>query len=382
MKIFLDSGAHSIYEQVVKKEGGRDYNYTDSEKFWDYVDRYAEFVKKIEEAVEVYVNVDVIFDADRSWKVQKYLESEHKLNPIPVFHYGEDIKWFKKYMDDYEYFGIGGLGQEISKSSYYRYADELFRYIYDSRTKSLNHMIHGFAMTSPELVLRYPWSTVDSTTWVKFAAYGVIWIPTNRLVSNQVKFRPIPVSTRSKKKTVFGKHFDTLSKSEQNVIRKYLENLGVSIGKSEIKTVKGDEYNLEEDSEMWAGPVYTDGTRDVEVVKELGVSNSWFLRCKVNILSFMLLEKASYEIENYSFTKSLPVLNVNKSLSTFSKNDIQKYSIGTDLYFSTSFSSVHLKPLKSANVDKVLISYYSLDKSKDPVKRFYDFVEELESNES
>ena len=114
--LFLDSGAHSLYtKEVMKKEHVEGYSFYESKEFWDYVDNYAQFVRENKSFLSVYVNVDVIFNPELTWKVQKYLETNHELSPLPVIHYGADLKWVKRYMDDYEYIRFGGLGQEVTK---------------------------------------------------------------------------------------------------------------------------------------------------------------------------------------------------------------------------------------------------------------------------
>jgi hypothetical protein len=156
-KVFVDSGAHSLYTKyVIKKGHSNGYAFYESDTFWNYVDEYAEWLKPRLDKIQVYVNVDVIFNPELTWKVQKYLESEHKLLPLPVVHFNSDMKWLKKYMDDYEYIGIGGVGQEVNVREYVAFGDRVFSFISDDKGMPL-YKIHGFALTSPSLLHRYPW---------------------------------------------------------------------------------------------------------------------------------------------------------------------------------------------------------------------------------
>ncbi|MFH1547658.1 MAG: hypothetical protein ABIC57_04170, partial [bacterium] len=124
--LFMDSGAHSIFNKEfagishVKGEASRlgaHYEYFNSKTFKDYLNKYIEFLHTNKHLCDVYVNLDIIFNAEKSWETQKYMES-CGLKPLPVFHFGEDIKWLKKYMDDYDYIGIGGLGQDVTKEKF------------------------------------------------------------------------------------------------------------------------------------------------------------------------------------------------------------------------------------------------------------------------
>ncbi len=236
-KMFLDSGAHAIYtREVIRKKHKEGYDFYNSQTFWDYVDAYANFIKKYKTAIDWYVNVDAIFQPETSYKVLKYLENTHKLNPMPVVHWGTDIKWLKKYMDDgYTYIGLGGLGQEVTKKWYYNWADNIFRYICPKPTQLPIIRVHGFAMTAYDLLVRYPWRSVDSASWVKAGGFGQILVPHKR--NNKYTFDVSPyslsVSIESPTNDKEGRNYSTLTKLEQRVIREWLEIINIPIGKAD-----------------------------------------------------------------------------------------------------------------------------------------------------
>mgnify|MGYP001766466567 CR=1 FL=1 len=158
MRMFLDSGAHSLFKEYIGTEAVRDFGFYESDKFWEFVDKYAEYIKSNEKLIDTYVNLDVIFNPELSWKVQGYLEKKHKLKPLPVYHAGEDLSWLKKYIERYDYVGIGGLGQSIGKVQWIAsVGDPVFKIICDTKDHLPRVKTHGFAMTSPDLVLAYPW---------------------------------------------------------------------------------------------------------------------------------------------------------------------------------------------------------------------------------
>ena len=188
IKFALDSGAHSLYNikfagkdkdgNIIKGQHARatsDYDFYKTPAFKAYLEKYVQYLHERKNSLEFYVSLDIIFNPKASWEVQKYLES-CGLNPIPVFHYGEDIKWFKKYADKYEYVGIGGLGQDITKQKFIRFCDPLFKMICDKQGRP-SIKTHGFAMTSIHLVKRYPWFSVDSATHHKASFNGHLLIP-------------------------------------------------------------------------------------------------------------------------------------------------------------------------------------------------------------
>lgn len=297
ISLFLDSGAHSLYtKQVIDKQHQSGYDFYDTDEFWEYVDNYAKFVKEHSKYIDVYVNVDVIFDPERSLVVQKYLEEKHGLSPLPVVHYGADPKWLKLCLEKYEYIGLGGLGQEVDARQYVGWADQMWDIICDTPDRLPKCKVHGFAMTALRFMLRYPWYSVDSTSWVMTSRMGSIYMPRYRngeWVYDEDSWK-VTVSSRSPSRSDDGKHIDTFPKNAQEHIFEYLDMKGYKLGKSEFKTASSKKYKLEE-NEKWFGKELPDGTREVEAVIEDGLCNNYKLRDEVNIIYFLDLEKSMPE---------------------------------------------------------------------------------------
>lgn len=205
-----------------------DWTYFDTKEAKKFIDDYVKYVHEHDNQLYEYVNLDVILNPERTWDHQKYLES-HGLKPIPVFHFGEDLKWLKKYMDNYDYIGIGGLGQDITKSKFIIHqGDPAFKLLEESK----EHIkTHGFAVTSLDLMLRYKWFSCDSTTWVKHAAYGGILIPYYNKKTKQYDYGKnailISVSERTKIGTPNRPHY-TIKYNENEIkqIKRYFEEKG------------------------------------------------------------------------------------------------------------------------------------------------------------
>lgn len=285
--IFLDSGAHSIYELIMKKQG-KGYEYVETDEFWKYVDAYALFIKEHQHLLDVYVSVDIIFRPDLSWRVQKYMEDMHKLKPLPVYHHGEDFKWLKLYIDNYDYVGIGGLGQDVTKSAWMQATgDPAFDLMCDAKGMP-RVKAHGFAMTSPDIVMSYPWYSIDSTSWVLYGKYGIVLVPKVRNGSRDFGSPPIAVkvSSRSPSLKEREQHLENLSPMNRKRLIEYFAERGFKLGVSEFKTV-GEQYTLKE-NETWADRK----ERLVEVISEKGLANDHKLRDIFNRLYFHELERS------------------------------------------------------------------------------------------
>lgn len=205
-----------------------DWTYYDSQEARKFMDDYIQYVHKHNPQLYDYANLDVIFNPERTWDHQKYIES-HGLKPMPVYHFGEDIKWLKKYMDNYEYIGIGGLGQDITKTKFIlEHGDPAFKMMEES---SQNIKTHGFAVTSLDLMLRYNWYSCDSTTWVKHAAYGSILVPRFDPNTEEPDYSKqallVSISDQSKRGTPNRPHFTHIhSEPVCKRIKQYFEEKG------------------------------------------------------------------------------------------------------------------------------------------------------------
>jgi hypothetical protein len=170
---FLDSGAYSAWSRGLHID----------------LDEYIAFIKHHSDHIQVFANLDSIpgspsstptpqereEGAQKSWNNFLYMQSEG-LRPLPVFHAGEDWKWLDKFIQHGETrLGIGGL---VDLSSVHRkhWLDSFF-YRLQKKYPSLAIAVHGFGMTAPDLIHRYPWDSVDSTAWLRFAGFGVIHVP-------------------------------------------------------------------------------------------------------------------------------------------------------------------------------------------------------------
>jgi hypothetical protein len=231
---FLDSGAHTIYTLKEIHTKHRDnYKWYRSLAFRKYLDAYAAFLKANKEGIDYYANVDAIFEPDISWKALKYLEQEHGLNPVPVIHYNTPMRWVDKHLEaGYDFLGIGGLGQEAPKRAYIPWADTLYDHLCDNKDRLPCVRTHGFAMTSYDLMIRWPWWSVDSASWAKAAGFGSILVPHKRNGEFTFAVAPyvIAFSHRSGAAKEKGRHYMTVGRAEQKVVLEWLEKIGVPLG--------------------------------------------------------------------------------------------------------------------------------------------------------
>lgn len=251
--IFLDSGApwlyHKFARNVVRKPGAiymgaflkdrkkDNFDWLENPEYLDYRERYVEYIKSLQDTVTVYTNLDIVNNPQATWENQRYLESRG-LNPIPVWHFGSDVRWLQRYLKKgYDYIGIGGLvpnPYSVIKPA----LDEIFaKYLTDSRGYPVVKL-HGFAATGVALMTRYPWYSVDSSSWIKYANYGTLLIP--QKVRGEWRYTQmcykINVSGKSPSQKEYGRHYKTLSKQMKVLFGNYVREMGFTLGKSEFHT--------------------------------------------------------------------------------------------------------------------------------------------------
>jgi hypothetical protein len=218
--IMIDSGAHSV---ATTKEGVS-------------IEDYGKFLLTLKGIPNlVYINLDVIphgsspspleFDksAAEGWENLKYLESLG-LNPIHVFHGGEHHKWFNKLVDNYEYIGLAASRFVHDINGRYGFLDDYWKKILDKDGNPIRK-VHGFALTSPEIMARYKWFSLDSSTWGQFGVYGKIFLPASS--SKRATYRCIdisPMSTARRGKT----HYLSLSPEERKSVDEFVKFCGSS----------------------------------------------------------------------------------------------------------------------------------------------------------
>lgn len=279
-KIFADSGAPFLYHQFARaKKPGRQmgahikdrkndtYDWLDDPKYLDYREAYARFLKKHEHETEVYSNLDIVNNPEATWENQQWFE-ERGFHPLPIWHFGSDVKWLVHYIErGYDYIGIGGMVPNPYNVLRPALDDIFANYICKNGTPIVK--THGFAAASIPLMVRYPWYSIDSSTWIKTAAFGQIIVP--RKIRGEYCYRTQPhkieVSLKSPK-LKNGGHFDNSKRPVQQYIREYVEEQGFEFGESKLD----DDGN--------------------EIIIKAGIRNDYKLRCNLNLRFYVGLQNS------------------------------------------------------------------------------------------
>ena len=191
-KVFLDSGAFSAFSLGSEIDLGQ----------------YCDYIHENADIIDFPSVLDAIGDADGTWRNQDEME-RRGTKPLPCFHYGEPTEILDYYVSKYDYITIGGM-VPISTPQLRIWLDRLWEEHLTNNDGSPRIKVHGFGLTSLPLMMRYPWYSVDSSTWVQWAANGMILIPT--------RTGQLDVSSKSSRRKQAGQHLDSLTQIERETI--------------------------------------------------------------------------------------------------------------------------------------------------------------------
>ena len=224
--LFLDSGAFSA-----DKSG----NPID-------IDAYMKFIHENKDDISIYANLDVIGDWPATWTNQRIMEAEG-LTPIPVHHLEDPMKCLDWCLD-YDYFALGGIAGGATTKDRIRFFDKCWNVICD-KDGFPKSKVHGFGMASPSLIKKYPWYSIDSSSWVTYGRYGIVILPkvdVNGEYDYFVSPVKVFVSDKSTKKGVDGVHYNTLSENEKLAFDDYLKFHNLPFGDENTKGVSNDNF--------------------------------------------------------------------------------------------------------------------------------------------
>jgi len=288
--LMIDSGAFSAWTQNKEID----------------IDEYIQFCLKYDKYVDYFVNLDIIpgkgfgitvkaeeyeEGAERGWRNYLYMleKGVKKEKLIHVFHQGERFEHLKRMLEfGTPYIGISPTNDKTTEEKK-KWIDSCMPYVLDEEGFPVVKF-HGFGLTSLKLMLRYPWYSVDSTSWVVTARIGQVFVPRlrgNKWIYDENSWKVL-VSSRSPSKGEKGKHFYSFTPRERKIISRYFDEKGYILGKSEFKTVSSD-YKLK-DNEKWFGKEIN-GKRVVEIIIERGLCNEYILRDELNAIYFVDLEE-------------------------------------------------------------------------------------------
>jgi hypothetical protein len=162
VKIMIDSGAHTFFQKFDEYKAKDD-------KFWDdYLTKYTNWVRENKQYIFACANLDIdaIVGIDKvdEWndKYFKPLEAEG-VQVCYIWHADRGNTGWEDYCKKHSYIGLTMENDTLT-------VQQLMRLI--NVAKKYNTRVHGMALTRMEILVRVPFFSVDSTTWLVGQQYG------------------------------------------------------------------------------------------------------------------------------------------------------------------------------------------------------------------
>jgi len=257
--IIVDSGAFSVFTKG---------------KVID-MDAYITYIKKWEKYLTAHIVLDVIGDAEGSMTNYKIMR-DAGLNPIPIYHLHEPEEYLYEYMRMTDYIGVGGVASRMTARNNKILFDSFWKKVVDKNGLP-KVKVHGMGITDVDVMTRYPWASLDSSTWLMTSRRGILIAPKfENGKPNPFKAKRIEVSTKSPHRQHYGQHIENLSKFQRDKLLGYIHSLGFKMGTSR-RDKNGVTLNKENGR---------------EAIIEKGLSNNYIQRDYFNLNFFLELEKA------------------------------------------------------------------------------------------
>lgn len=204
-KVFLDSGAFSAFSIGAE---------IDLPAYCNYIHRNKDIIRH-DDGIMLASVLDGIGDPLQTYRNQLAME-QLGVRPLPCFHYGEDERYLEWYIQHYPYITIGGMVGKPAKQLEI-WLDRIWsRYLLDA-SGNPRLKVHAFGITSIPIMKRYPWYSVDSSSWVQSAAFGVIM---DSVYGN------IQISSQSPSRHDMGRHLTTLTPIEREAVEARIVSKG------------------------------------------------------------------------------------------------------------------------------------------------------------
>jgi hypothetical protein len=222
VRIFLDSGAFSAFTQGAT---------IDLNKYCRYIKTNMDIFDVVDGIPLVSV-LDAIGDADETYRNQLRM-AQQGVKALPCYHFGEPVEVLQFYAKHFEYITIGGM-VPISTPQLQIWLDRIWGRYLTNPDGSPKLKVHGFGLTSVPLMARYPWYSVDSSSWVQLGGMGAIFLPEHGMLH---------ISEFSPNVKEAGKHFDTLPKPQQDAVRHTITSLGFDIERLRVGHLSRKVFN-------------------------------------------------------------------------------------------------------------------------------------------
>lgn len=170
--ITIDSGAHSFFAQLGMSAVNHGNVSGKIQDPYEYFEEYFNWVMEWKDYFTYFVDLDIQdivgLDTVRKWR-QRFIDAGVGHKMITVWHTVDGWKNFERQVAESvsNYVGVEGLRSGKEMLPY----NKFIKYAYTHDCK-----VHGFAFTKPGLLHKFPFYSVDSSSWTYGIRFGAIYV--------------------------------------------------------------------------------------------------------------------------------------------------------------------------------------------------------------
>jgi hypothetical protein len=150
------------------------------------VDEYITFARGHRDLFDHVASLDVIHDAVASAENHQRMLDAGFENAVPCFHVNEPWEYLYA-MSGAPLVGLGVGGLQSRRDSVVRWLGECFSRLAEHGATC---DVHGYAITVPDWMWRFPWYSVDSSSWFMAARYARMAVLTGRTMKFYNRLNP------------------------------------------------------------------------------------------------------------------------------------------------------------------------------------------------
>lgn len=155
--------------------------------WYQYADKYADFIKHNQIKYYVEIDVDSFIGLEEVEQLRTYLEKKVGWKSMPVWHIGRGWDNWAKLCRNYDYICFGAfITDGLSKKQYKNLP------VFLNEAAKFDCRVHGLGFTNMNGLKKYPFYSVDSSTWTMGNRVGTIYYFKN----NQIKYIKKPAGAR------------------------------------------------------------------------------------------------------------------------------------------------------------------------------------------
>lgn len=155
----LDSGAFTFIRSQ------------DNHPNWDeYLEQYADYIRRQDIKKYFELDIDTVVGYEKVKEFRSRLERLTGRPCIPVWHKSRGKEEFLRLCDEYNFIAVGGIAVKHIRRDEYRFFPWLIR-----EAHKRGCQIHALGFTNLEMLKRFHFDSVDSTSWTSGGRYGTTY---------------------------------------------------------------------------------------------------------------------------------------------------------------------------------------------------------------